>query len=186
MAASPLGHYCAIEPIEQGDDIIKDGSLWLPVVHSSAAFVYGKVLACGRDVRDIQPGDIVVYEIGSGHPSLRWVMDAETFGGEEGKYATIVPCYQQPLRVTSEDMEELRQREERVRVLQQVEDDFGLKKEFHDELMRHSIACKKIMERQENSATNRQYFKKRFKDPGKGRGIIGVVSVEEEGAVLDQ
>lgn len=185
MAARPLGHYCAVEPLEQGKDILKDGSLWLPSISASAAFVYGKVLACGRDVRDIRPGDIVVYEIGSGHPSLTWVLEADTFGGDGDKHATLIPCYQRPLRVTSDDMEELRQREERVRLLQGIEDDFGLKPEFHDELMRHSIACSKIMERQERSATNRQYFTTRFKDPGKGRGIIGVVSVEEEGAILD-
>ena len=186
MAARPLGIYCAVEPLEQGQDLVKSGSIFKPIGSASVAFVYGKVLACGRDVRDIQPGDVVVYEVGSGHPGLSWVMDAETFGGQEGKYATLVPCYQRPLRVMSEDMEELQKRESRIKVLQELDENFGLKPEHQDELIRHSIAANRIMKSHECSATNRQYFTKRYKDPGKGRGIIGVVEVAEEDTILDQ
>lgn len=186
MAARPLGIYCAIQPLDQGEDLVQSKGIFLPIGSASAAFVYGKVLACGRDVRDILPGDVVVYEAGSGHPGLSWVIDADTFGGEAGKYATLVPCYQKPLRVMSEDMEELKRREDRIKVLQNLDENFGLKPEHQEELMRHSIAANEIMKKHESAATNRQYFTKRFKDPGKGRGIIGVVDVAEEGAILDQ
>lgn len=185
MPARPLAHYCAVQPLEQGEGLVKEGSIYKPFGSAAAKFVYGKVLACGRDVRDIRPGDVVVYEVGSGHPSLSWVIDAETFGGDEGKFASIIPCYNRPLRARTEDFEELRLREVRVRELQELEEVRGLSEKDHDELMRHSIACKEIMDRQGESATNHNYFKVRFKDPGKTRGIIGVVEREEGHSILD-
>tara|TARA_A200000159_G_scaffold137664_4_gene138057 strand:- start:2047 stop:2415 length:369 start_codon:yes stop_codon:yes gene_type:complete len=95
MKARPLGNYCAVEPVYQGDTLQKIGKILVPyhVPDRINQALIGRVLATGKNVSGVTEGDIVIFEKHSGHPGQTWKIESTVFGGDEGKFAILMPCW---------------------------------------------------------------------------------------------
>ena len=175
MRARPLGNYCAVQP----DDHTTETSSGIILTKSHSVtpeVVFGTVLMCGRDVIAVSPGDRVVYESQSGHPEQWEPFAADIFGGDEGKFAYLIPCYKRTFGSSSEAMQELKDRKERLEKLKARYDKGETDSELKREMVLHRRRMNQIMDEQSRSGRNMKAFDIRLHDPGKGRGILGVVS----------
>ena len=176
MPARPIGNYVAVQYIKEGMDDVSDYGIIVTQSHTvTPDVVIGKVLVTGGTVDAVKPGDIVMYESQSGHPSQAAPLDAEMFGGDEGEQAYIIPCHKKTIGSSSTDMQEFLDRKARVKPLIDIVKDGGGDAEMRREIAIHNREISRIMEKQAKGGRNMKAFSRRLEDPGKGRGILAIL-----------
>ncbi len=176
-SARTLGIYCAVEPDSQDETV--SGSIVLS--HGARLrrnFLIGRVLSVGKDVRDaVSVGQRVIYERESAHPSQTGPIDAQLFGGSEGKFAVVLPLYSSALKSVSELEEELIKRQDDVQRLMIKGDQVGLSEEDIAALEIHEKRVRALDEMRTGRA--RGQTKRKIADNAKGSGIVAVLTEME-------
>jgi len=179
MPARPIGHYVAVQPLNSSLGETTDAGIILTKSHTvTPDVILGRVIAIGKKVEAVSVGDVVAYESQSGHPSQRAPLDAAMFGGEEGEEAYVIPCHVKTIGSSSQDMQEFIDRKARVQPLTEILKNGGGDAEMRREVILHTRAINRIMEKQARSGRNMKAFARRIEDPGKGRGVLAVVEGE--------
>lgn len=176
MPARPLRNYVAVQFLKEGAENISESGIILTSSHTvTPEVVIGKVLAIGSSVEAVKPGDVVMYEAQSGHPSQWAPLDAAMFGGEEGEDAYVIPCHKKTIGSSSSDMQEFMDRKARLEPLLEIVKNGGGDKEMRREISIHNREISRIMEKQAKNGRNMKAFSKRIEDPGKGRGVLAIL-----------
>ena len=176
MAARPLRNYVAVQYVREGMENVSEYGIVLSQSHTVTPNVLiGKVLATGSSVEAVKPGDYVMYEGQSGHPSQSAPLDAAMFGGDEGEDAYVIPCHKKTIGSSSSDMQEFMDRKSRLEPLLEIVKNGGGDKEMRREISIHNREISRIMEKQAKGGRNMKAFSRRIEDPGKGRGVLAII-----------
>ncbi len=171
--ARTLGHWCAVEPDSQGEQNINGVILSLDSRYRRN-FLIGKVLCVGPKAKAyLSVGSRVVYERESGHPSQTGPIDAALFGGEEGRFAVILPLYPSALDSVADLEEELLKRKADVEKMGAKADSVGLTESDFDQLAVHEIKIKYLEDRRTGRA--RGVTRRKIADGAKGSGIVAIL-----------
>ena len=174
MTARPLKHYVAITPKRNKDNTYSGTSIVMPTfAHRQGQYLSGTVIAVGRDVDAVAPGDVVVYERQSAHPGQTGKIDAETFGGNPGDDAFLVPCYPRALPSVASIDEEIDLRNRSISDLRQASSYEELSKEDRERFARQSYHIEQLKRKRTQCARGSKEDGALAKS--KGRGIVAVL-----------
>ena len=178
MGARPLGNFVAVTPCNQGRETYEGSNLInLGLTKTRGNYLSGTVLAVGKLVEAVKPGDRVVYEIQSAHPGQDKAISAEVFGGNDGDWAFLIPCYHEALpSVASIDTElELRNKSiEGLRSAASFEALSDVDQELFAKQSHHIERLKRERTRHARGASDDTILSK-----ARGRGIVAVIGDDD-------
>lgn len=176
----PTRGYVAVEPLTQRTGAVKVGSVFLSQQLVKAT-LRGRVLAIGEGVRELQVGDMVAYERQSAHQHQTSPIPAGYFGGEEGKFAVLVPAGRYAEDTSSTDTELLK-RKAALEELKQTWRNKAVPKDVQWQAEKHAYEIERLHAKKRRGGRTKAFTRSDQAGKVVNQGIVAVISQEEEGS----